>query len=258
MRAGDVPQAERADVRHAEREHLRRQLRSCRRPSGRSRAPPASAAAGGRSAGPGPAAAATSVSDIGAVVGVEAREHVEPARQRLDEVGSRATSCHRPSARRGGRRAGLAEDGAAGPVGACRTCSRCTGTGCRAPRRRGQLGVHPLRPDLLAERRPQVVDGRLDGPRVRPARSTPTSWCSCFTTRPSTMHGVHVAALGLERHVAVGVEQRERHRRGVVLDQHDVGLLARARAGRGRRGRAPARRRGWPSRRPARRAGGRG
>ena len=43
-------------------------------------------------------------------------------------------------------------------------------------------------------------------------------------------HGVHVAALGLEGDVAVGVQQRERHRRGVVLDQDDVGLLARLQA----------------------------
>ena len=43
-------------------------------------------------------------------------------------------------------------------------------------------------------------------------------------------HRVHVAALRLEDDVAVRVEQREHHRRGVVLDQHDVRLLARLQA----------------------------
>ncbi len=37
---------------------------------------------------------------------------------------------------------------------------------------------------------------------------------------------VHVGALRLERDVAVGVEQRERHGGVVVLDEHEVGLLA--------------------------------
>ncbi len=39
-------------------------------------------------------------------------------------------------------------------------------------------------------------------------------------------NGVHVPAPGLERHVAERVEQRERHRRVLVLDEDDVGLLA--------------------------------
>ena len=44
-----------------------------------------------------PAAAATSVSDIAAVVGVEAGEDVEAAGQRLDEVRPGAAPRHLPS-----------------------------------------------------------------------------------------------------------------------------------------------------------------
>ena len=39
-------------------------------------------------------------------------------------------------------------------------------------------------------------------------------------------HGVHVAAAGLVDDVAVRVQHREADRRVVVLDQHQVGLLA--------------------------------
>ena len=59
-------------------------------------------------------------------------------------------------------RARLAEDACRGPRGSSRTCSRCTGRGCRGPRRFGQVGVHPCSPGLLAQRRAQVVDRGLD------------------------------------------------------------------------------------------------
>ena len=89
---------------------------------------------------------------------------------------------------------------------------------------RRQVGVHPGRPGLLPELGPQVADGGLDGAPHR-GQVGPDQPVLVLDHPPVHQDGVHVPALGLEGDVAVGVHQRERHRRGVVLDQHHVGLL---------------------------------
>ncbi len=103
--------------------------------------------------------------------------------------------------------------------------------------------VHALLPALLAQRLAQIRHRAVDlAPR---RRQIDAQQPVLVLDDPAVHHDrVHIAALGLERHVAVGVEQRERDRRVVVLDQYDVGLPAGLQAAQivtAERVRAPAR-----------------
>src|SRR5918993_5449643 len=94
----------------------------------------------------------------------------------------------------------------------------------------GRLGLGPFRehallPDVVAAGALEVLDGRLDLAAHR--RQVDADQLPVVLHHPAVdQHRVDVAALGLERDVPERVEQRERHRGGVVLDQDDVGLLA--------------------------------
>ena len=98
VRPGDVPEPERGDVGGAQGQHLRGQLEH---PADERTKPSSSRVSSSRRAvgRARPAAVATSVSDMPPVVGVEAGEDVEAARQRLDEVRPRAPPGHARSSR---------------------------------------------------------------------------------------------------------------------------------------------------------------
>src|SRR5690349_15047930 len=87
------------------------------------------------------------------------------------------------------------------------------------------LGEHPRLPDLLAALLLQVVDRVLD---LGPHRGEVDADQLAGVLHDPAVDddGVDVRALGLEDDLTDRVEQRERHRRVVVLDQDDVGLLA--------------------------------
>src|SRR4051812_37578590 len=95
--------------------------------------------------------------------------------------------------------------------------------------RLGHLREHALLPDLLAAGALEVVDRRLD---LRPhGRQVDPDQLAVVLHDPAVdEHGVHVGPLGLEGDVPERVEQREGDGGGVVLDQDDVGLLARLQA----------------------------
>ena len=89
----------------------------------------------------------------------------------------------------------------------------------------GDLGVHPALPDVVAELALRELDGLLDRPAGR-AEVDADEPALVLDHAPVDEHGVHVRALRLEGDVAVGVQDREHDRRVLVLDEHDVGLLA--------------------------------
>src|SRR6202522_4363796 len=92
-----------------------------------------------------------------------------------------------------------------------------------------QVRVHPGRPRLLAEGRTEIIHRGLDGAPDR-GQVGPDQAVRVLDDSSVHQHGVNVAALRLEGHVAVGVQQRERDRRVVVLDENHVGLAARLEA----------------------------
>ena len=120
----------------------------------------------------------------------------------------------------------------------------------------GICRMHTIGPGVLAQLAHQVLDGLPDD--FPGLRQVDAEQAVAVFHHPAVDHdGVHISPLGLEGDVAVGIEQREHYWRGVVLDQHDVCLAGRPAGCRSRsRGRAPWPRRGWPSRRRARPAGG--
>ena len=85
--------------------------------------------------------------------------------------------------------------------------------------------VHALLPGGLAEGGTKVVDRVLDLPANRGKVDADQAVLALHDPAVHE-HGVHVAALSLEHHVAVRVEQRERHGAMVVLEEHQVGFLA--------------------------------
>src|SRR3954470_23918784 len=93
----------------------------------------------------------------------------------------------------------------------------------------GHLREHALLPGLLAARAPQVLDGRLDLPAH--GGEVDADELAASLHHPAVHDdGVHVTPLSLEGHVPERVQHRERHGGRVVLDQDDVGLLARLEA----------------------------
>src|SRR5436190_19215758 len=89
--------------------------------------------------------------------------------------------------------------------------------------------VHTGGPGVVAERAGGVLDGLLDR-LAGPAEIDADELALVLHDAAVDEDGVDVGALRLEGDVAVGVQHREHDRRVVVLDEHDVGLLARLEA----------------------------
>src|SRR5262245_1995009 len=91
------------------------------------------------------------------------------------------------------------------------------------------LRVHALVPGVGAQLALEVVDRLLD--HLPGLAEIHVHQAVVVLDHPAVHDNrVHVAPPRLEDDVAVRMEQREHHRRGVVLDQHDVRLLARLQA----------------------------
>ena len=91
---------------------------------------------------------------------------------------------------------------------------------------RRHVGVHALLPRLLAQRRRA---GTRPSPRPRAGprpRSTPTSRCSRFTTRPSTSTVCTSPRWAWKATWPYGLRIGNDTGECVVLEQHEVGLLA--------------------------------
>ena len=117
-----------------------------------------------------------------------------------------------------------------GPPGWPPIGSRCRCTGCPAPRR-PRAGPGASRPATRPRPSPTAGSPPSRRRRVRAFVQVDPDQPVLVLDHPAVDdHRVHVAPLGLERHVPVRVEQREGDRRVVVLDQDQVGLLARLQA----------------------------